>query len=73
MMMNTTAPGWYPVNESRELGYFDGTNWTGERVPNPDAPQRTKSPWAVIGFAVVLVLALIGYAGFEVWLKMMAG
>lgn len=69
--MNTTA-GWYPVNGSRELGYFDGTDWTGDRVANPDAP-APRSGWAKLGFVVVLAVALLVWGGFEAWVQWMAG
>jgi hypothetical protein len=72
-MMNTTQPGWYPVNESRELGYHDGTNWTGHRVPNPDAPTRTRNLWATAGFVLLLLVLLAVYAGLDMFLEGMAG
>lgn len=65
-MNNTTAPGWYPVNESRELGYFDGTTWTGDRVPNPDAPPLSAAQmldWRDWRTWVALVLVVAVLAG----------
>lgn len=60
------------MNESRELGYFDGTSWTGDRVPNPDAPVK-RGIGARIWFAVVLAVALLVWGGFEAWIQWMAG
>ena len=68
-MNNTTAPGWYPVNEARELGYFDGAHWTGDRVPNPDHQPKRRTGWAVAGFVLLLVVLVVGWAGLEVLLQ----
>ena len=69
-MSNDVKAGWWPVNEGRELGYFDGHAWTGDRVPNPDAPPPsaldrldwgTWQPWlaAVLAFIILTVLVLV--------------
>lgn len=66
--------GWYPVNEQRELGYWDGTGWTGDRIPNPAAPQRNIS--GVLGSvaaALFLVAAVLMWAGVDLLLQALGG
>lgn len=66
-------PGWYPVNEGRELGWFDGSQWSGDRVPNPDHTTTRRPVWWLVGFVLLLVALMAGWVGLELFLDAAAG